>query len=216
MKNFIKKYPKRMITALLVVLLIAVIGTANNYPTYGSVGEPKYHTDELVEFLHEIYGNISEKYNNLFYKETNLETRIWEAKFSDKFFEMKIDRDIYSCNDTITVTVENKMFNDVSFYERDFMLQIAMAFREPYYDGYRYFDVYGGACPVRDKGELISLNEGETCELEIQLGSLDNVNGKPITLIEGYYRLSIPFYVYGNPEYSDKGDSWLICEFKIK
>ena len=90
MKKFIMKYPKRIITAFLVVLLIAVIGTANNYPTYGSVGEPKYHTDELVEFLHEIYGNISERYNNLFYKETNLETRIWEAKFSDKFFEMKI------------------------------------------------------------------------------------------------------------------------------
>ena len=39
MKNFIKKYPKRIIITALVVLLIAVIGTVNNYRTYWDMRE---------------------------------------------------------------------------------------------------------------------------------------------------------------------------------
>ena len=73
MKNFIKKYPKRIIFTALIVLLIAVIGTVNNYHTYRDVREKEHYLDDIiVEFMREIYGDITIKnygygYTQLYY-----------------------------------------------------------------------------------------------------------------------------------------------------
>ena len=53
MKNFIKKYPKRIIITALVVLLIAIVGTVNNYRTYRDENETRiterYYVRQYVD-----------------------------------------------------------------------------------------------------------------------------------------------------------------------
>ncbi len=65
MKNIINKYPKRIIITALVVLLIAIIGTVNNYPTYsGRSDKPRDITRSTFKYLEGIYGE-----GNIFYAE---------------------------------------------------------------------------------------------------------------------------------------------------
>jgi len=218
MKSFIKKYPKRIIVTALVVLLIAIVGTANNYRTYRKGVPATYsiqHIDEnIVEFLNEIYGKVISTselgYTRLCYNGKNLTTGVQSNGISEKFMEVKIDDDSYANDDTISVTIENKLFSDISFYTGKYMLQI--------YDGAseRYYDVYGGVTAVADKGELVKLQTGETYENKIELSSLKNLSKKPITLIPGSYRLSIPVFVNNNPEFSDEEDNWFTFKFDIK
>ena len=218
MKNFIEKYPKRIIITALVVLLIAIVGTVNNYRTYRK-GVPtadsiQYIDENIVEFLNDIYGKVTAKsdygYTHLFYCGKSLTTGGRGTGISEKFMEVKIDGDSYANDDTISVTIENKLFSNICFYTGKYMLQI--------YDGAseRYYDVYGGVTAVADKGELVKLQTGETYENKIELSSLKNLRKKPITLIPGSYRLSIPVFVNNNPEYSDEEDNWFTFEFDIK
>ena len=86
MKNFIKKYPKRIIITALVVLLIAVIGTVNNYRTYWDMREKEHYLDdETVEFMREIYGDITIESNDdirgssLYYRNMPLVTSVARA-----------------------------------------------------------------------------------------------------------------------------------------
>ena len=218
MKDIIKKYPKRIIVTALIVLLIAVMGTVNNYRTYRkrvpSADNIQYIDEYIVEFLNEIYGKVTAEsdfgYTMLYYSGENLATRVHDTGISEKFMEVKINGNSYANDDSITVTIENKLFSDVSFYTGKYMLQI--------YDGAseRYYDVYGGVTAVRDKGELVRLKTGEIYENKIALSSLKNLRKKPINLIPGTYRLSIPFFVNNNPEYNDEEDNWFKFEFDIK
>lgn len=219
MKNFIKKYPKRIITAFLVVLLIAVVGTVNNYRTYRegvpTANHHHYIDENIIEFLNEVYGKVTVEsdrygYTWLCYNGEQLCTRNLVTGISDKFFEVRIDSNSYANDDTITVTIENKLFSNVSFYTGKYILQI--------YDevNKRYYDVCGGVTAVRDKGELVQLKTGETYENKIELSSLKNIKKKPIILIRGSYKLSVPFFVNNNPEYSDEEDNWFTFEFDIK
>ena len=216
MKNFIKKYPKRIIFTALIVLLVAVIGTVNNYQTYRDVREKEHYLDDIiVEFMREIYGDITIKnygygYTQLYYNGELLGKRVNFRNTDSKLLEVKIDSDSYANDDTITVTVENKLLNDISFYTGKYRLWIYTEVDE------RYYDVYGGITAVKDKGELICLNKGESYENKIQLDSLKNSSDKPITLIPGTYILSIPLFVNNNPEFSDEEDDWFAFEFEIK
>jgi len=216
MKNFIKKYPKRIFISALVVLLVAVIGTVNNYQTYRDVREKEHYLDDIiVEFMREIYGDITIKnygygYTQLYYNGEFLGKSVWFRNDSSKLLDVKIDSDSYASDDTITVTVENKLLNDISFYTGKYRLWIYTEVDE------RYYDVYGGITAVKNKGELICLNKGESYENKIQLDSLKNSSDKPINLIPGSYRLSIPLFVNNNPEFSDEEDDWFTFKFEIK
>ena len=229
MKNFIKKYPKRIITAALVVLLIAVVGTVNNYRTYRDANETKiterYYVQQyidkiILDFMAEIYGEDELRYEYYFDREmlylkstdksleTNTQTS-YPNNISEKLFEMSLDRDSYSPNDTVTVNLENKMLNDVSFYDGKYLLQIL----EKYH---RWFDVNNGDFNNGEYEELICLRAGESYEFKIPLNSFLSADGKPIELVPGEYKLAMRLFVINDPKDTNNEDRWITCKFEIE
>ena len=215
MKNFIKKYPKRIIITALVVLLIAVIGTVNNYRTYWDMREKEHYLDdETVEFMREIYGDITVKNHDsvrsstLYYGNMSLETNVERADMK-KLVKISTGKSKYSPDDILKVKIENKVMNDIEFYTDKYLLQIRLKDN-------RWFTVHSGVINAEEVGELIKLKAGEAYEIEIPLNSVREVSDKPLTLISGRYRFSKPVYVLNSAEDESAEDTWLSCEFEIK
>ena len=215
MKNFIKKYPKRIIITALVVLLIAVIGTVNNYRTYWDMREKEHYLeDETVEFMREIYGDITIESNDdirgssLYYRNMPLVTSVARADMK-KLVKISTDRSKYFPDDILKVKIENKVMNDIEFYTGKYLLQIRL-------EENRWYTVHSGVINAEEVGELIKLKAGEAYEIEIPLNSVREVSDEPITLIPGRYRFSKPVYVLNSAEDESAEDAWLSCEFEIK
>ena len=211
MKNFLKKYPKRIITAFLVVLLIAVVGTANNYKTYGKTDPEHYLSEEIVEFMREIYGDITIVntgwYSDLYYGEMNLKSREWYRKNNiERLITIEIDSDEYAPDGTVKVKIDNKMLDDVDFYKGKYVL-------EKCFDGAWYI-VHSGKIG-NESHDLISLHDGESYEFEIPLNSVREVSDEPLTLIKGEYRMIIPVYVLNEPEKGESEDKLFSFNFDI-
>lgn len=229
MKNFIKKYPKRIIITALVVLLIAIIGTVNNYRTYRDENETRiteryyvrqYIDKDMLDFMVEIYGEdeLSFEYRfdteELYLKSTgkSLETYVqtsYPYNVSEKLFKMSLGRESYSSSDTVTVKLENKMLNDVSFYGGKYLLQI-------HEKNYRWFDINNSAFNNDEYEDLICLRKGESYEFEIPLNSFFGADGEPIELIPGEYKVAMLFFVLNDPKDTNNEDRWITCEFDIK
>jgi len=128
MKNFIKKYPKRIFISALVVLLIAIVGTVNNYRTYRTSGIDEklynllvdaYGTAEIeVKKRGEVYAifdelNRYEVYPDYVTVHKNL-TRV----------DFELNDDKFSADDTLMCTVTNINYNYVEVYLNQYKVQI--------------------------------------------------------------------------------------------
>ncbi len=232
MKNFIRKYPKMIITAFLVVLLIAIVGTVNNYPTY--FGGPNNETARLrtVNYLEEIYGAGTifyaedvptwyadeMHYSGVYYKAAE-DRYIYlngkgEGKRGDYAATINTDKDRYSHDDTVSVKIEQYGEGKLEFDSEEYVLEVVQ-------NGIWYC-VHTGEIGEAAAGELIELNQGESWEFSFDLSKVREVSDEPIKLKKGRYRLSkraalkraIP---YGEgKEINRVGKIIISCEFEIR
>lgn len=210
MKKFIKKYPKRIITAFLIVLLIAVVGTFNNYKTYHYIlSDECYFDDTIVEFMRKIYGEITVSKATVRYGGTSLLTGNYRNSHGSALVEMRLDSDIYAPDDTLKVTLENKCMNDIQFYKGKYNLSICSD------NDRRWFLVHSGYINS-EYNEVITLKSVESYVYEIPLNSVREVSDEPITLINGKYAIRVPLFILAKPGEGNTEDGALTCEFKIK
>ena len=233
MKNFIKKYPKRIITAFLVILLIAVVGTVNNYPTYGGyANKPREITKRTFKYLEDIYGEGSVfyaedvptwfadkvRYNGVYYKAAD-DRYIYlvnkgEEGMQDYAGAMNTNQDTYSRDDTVVLKIEQFGEGKIEFDSNTYMLEILR-------NG-KWYCIHTGEIEESLTGEYIELSTGENWEFSIKLAEVREVSDEPIRLKRGKYRLTktaklkrvIP---YGDGKEINRVTKILIsCEFDIK
>ena len=233
MKNFIKKYPKRVITAFLVVLLIAVIGTVNNYPTYGGYGnKPKEATRKTFKYLEDIYGegNIfyaedvptwfadKVRYSGVYYKAAE-DHYIYlvnkgEEGMQDYAGAMNTNQDTYSHDDTVIFKIEQFGEGKIEFDSKTYMLEVLR-------NG-KWYCVHTGRIGENPADELIELDVGESWEFSVKLSEVREVSDEQIKLKRGKYRLTKPATLkrvipYGAEMEINRVTKILIsCEFEIK
>ena len=212
MKNFFKKYTRIIVTVFCVVLLVVLVGTANNYETYYDMFVREHFLSEsTMEFMRELYGDVSainwNKHSTLYHGTMQITTQSIGNTYGTKLVEMLIDSQNYSPDDTVNVTIENKIFSDIEFYSGKYKLKV--------YLDKQWFMVHSGAING-DYSEIVRLVEGEKYEFSIPLNSVREVSDEPITLISGQYSLSVPIFVHTDPDKDESEDAWLTCEFEIK
>ena len=233
MKNFIKKYPKRIITAFLVILLIAVVGTVNNYPTYGGyANKPREITKRTFKYLEDIYGegNIfyaedvptwfadKVRYSGVYYKAAE-DHYIYlvnkgEEGMQDYASAMNTNQDTYSHDDTVVFKIEQFGEGKIEFDSKTYMLEVLR-------NG-KWYCIHTGEIEESLTGEYIELSTGENWEFSIKLAEVREVNDEPIRLQRGKYRLTKPATLkrvipYGDGKEINRVTKILIsCEFVIK
>lgn len=212
MKNFFKKNTKIIVTVFFTVLLVVLVGTANNYETYWDMFVREHFLSEsTVEFMREVYGEVSainwNKDSTLYHGTMQITTQSRGNTYGSKLVEMLVDSKKYRPNDTVNVTIDNKLFSDIEFYVGKYELKI--------YLDKQWLMVHSGAINA-NYSEVIRLTEGETYEFEIPLNYVREVSDEPISLIAGRYSLSVPVFARSDPDKGEKEDGWLTCEFEIK
>lgn len=232
MKNFLKKYPKRIITAFLVVLLIAVVGTVNNYPTYGGYGnKPRDITRGTFKYLEDIYGEGTIFYaedvptwyadkmacSGVYYKAAEDRYIYLVGKGKDWIREqrtnMTLDKYRYSKSDTVVAQLHPYFGGKLEFYSNEYVLEVVR-------NGIWYC-VHTGEIGEDIAGELIELNDDEHYEFSVDLSEVREVSDEPIRLKKGRYRLSKPatikktIYVDGK-EINKVRLIYFSCEFTIR
>ena len=223
MKRFFRKYPKRILITLLVVLLVAIIGTVNNYSTYRSstytirvrdrTGDRTVEraVDEtlvkrVMKRLDDIYPAEDlavKKEGHFYYKDIDLQPSIGSSNWC---VELTLDAEEYRYNDTVTVTVKNANAKYVELYADSYILQMQL-------NG--WYSLHTGSFAEKSDETLIHLENGESYTFEIPLEYISEVKEGPIKLEKGEYRICI----YAANAYMRTGylsHNWYTCEFEIK
>jgi len=212
MKNFIKKYPKRIFISALVVLLIAIVGTVNNYRTYRTSGIDEklynllvdaYGTAEIeVKKRGEVYAifdelNRYEVYPDYVTVHKNL-TRV----------DFELNDDKFSADDTLMCTVTNINYNYVEVYLNQYKVQIN-------YDG-KWYTLRPGYFEEGEHSESIRLQRGESYEFSVPLEYISEYTDEPVKLMKSKYRICTLVALKSDREDIEPAKSWLGCEFEIK
>lgn len=219
MKSFFRKYPKRIVISLLVILLIAIIGTVNNYSTYRSSHytirqggrDIERFVDEAVvkrvmKRLDDIYPAEDlavKRGGHIYYKDIDLQPSIGSSNWC---VELTLDAEEYRYNDTVTVSVKNANAEYVEFYADSYILQMQL-------NG--WYSLHTGSFAEKSEETLIHLENGESYTFEIPLEYISEVKDEPVKLEKGEYRICI----YAANAYMRTGylsHNWYICEFEIK
>lgn len=205
-KGMIKKYPRRFITVLAVLLLIAVFGIVSNYDFLSSANNGFLEND-TVELLYDIYGEGLEFKDNgdAYFRQGSelfkLNEKIPLHNISDKVV-LSIDSERYSPEDTVTLKIENNGYDAVRFYSGEYLLQLQ--------DDSGWYTI-----DANDRGEFIACGEGESYELEIPLGSIEGEKGDKVALIKGRYRICKELMLHSNRN-ENTSAFWFACEFEVK
>lgn len=219
MKNFFRKYPKRILITLLVVLLVAIIGTVNNYSTYRSSHytirqggrDIERFVDEAVvkrvmKRLDDIYPAeylAVKRGGHIYNKDIDLQPSIGSSNWC---VELTLDAEEYRYNDTVTVTVKNANAEYIELYADSYILQMQL-------NG--WYSLHTGRFAEKSDETLIHLENGESYTFEIPLEYISEVKDGPVKLEKGEYRICI----YAANAYMRTGylsHNWYICEFEIK
>jgi len=232
MKNFLKKYPKRVITAFLVVLLIAVVGTVNNYPTYGGYGnKPRDITRSTFKYLEDIYGEGTIFYAEdvpTWYADKMSHSGVYYKAAEDRYIylvgkgkdwireqrtNMTLDKYRYSKNDTIVAQLHPYFGGNVEFNSNEYILEFVQ-------NGIWYC-VHTGEIGDDITGELIELKHNGRWEFSIDLSAVREVSDEPIRLQRGRYRLTKPATLKRIEYYDGKRINkvrliYFSCEFTIR
>lgn len=211
MKNIFRKYPKRITAAMLVILLVAVIGTVNNYRTYRNAGKPViYLAEETVEYMNEIYGGVliesGAGRSSLSYNGIELEANLTFTDLS-KVASFTADAESYAPGDTVTVTLENKEIHNMEFYSGKYLMQVMMEDR--------WFTIHTGEINKDEFGEWTKLSAGESFVFDVPLSSIREVSDEAITLRAGEYRLCKEVTLKTRTDVNI-ASTWLACEFEIE
>lgn len=219
MKNFIKKYPKRVITAALAVLLIAVIGTVNNYETYR--GDHKLITGRTMKYLESIYGEgkvlvkteiptISKMGANVYYDaggeyvpiDPNI--KIGELK---GIAYMKTDKDVYSHSETVVVTLKKLGTSKLEFDSGKYILQVLR-------DDRWYNLPMGEACVP--ESEIVEIDGRGDWEFSVKLDEINGRGEQSIKLKKGRYRICKEVVLTPGNSYESVLNTNIFCRFEIK
>ena len=210
MKNFMKKYPKRLITALLVVLLIAVVGTVNNYRTYRTFGID----EKLYNFLIEIYSDVDVKNDGCIYanfdelKRCEIYPDYVTVRENLSKVNLTLNDDEFSADDTLTVTITNLKYNYVEVYKNLYKVQF-------YYDG-EWYTLRRGEFVTDEQREIIRLKKGESYEFAVPLEYISEFTDESVKMLKGKYRICTQVELKSDREDIGPVKTWLGCEFEIK
>ncbi len=222
MKNFIKKYPKRIIISALVILLVAIVGTVNNYRTYRELngdldsyfildGYGKRTVSKpTMELLQAIYTDdvIMVATEGVYYKKINLIL----PNMNDKGYKnatLTTDKECYKHDETVVATLNNRKSYYAEFVVNGYVLQGK-------YDAGVWYTLHTGQINQGENPEVLRLEKGEAYNVEIPLEYISEEHDEPIKLKDGNYRIGLLITHKAN-EYSKKTiDVWAVCEFKIR
>lgn len=227
MKNFIKKYPKRIIIIALVVLLIAVIGIVNNYGTYSKYAafnnsfeehpfkpvneKKKFFDEEMVEVLQELYSDeeLTIKADGVYYKHIRLAPgrNINDISYTNSI--LYTDKEQYDNDETLVLTLDNVNSYYVEFYENDFVMQCNV-------DNTWYTVRSGMINKLEQAGELVHIAKGENYSVDIPLEYVSEIHNEPVKLKKGSYRIGLLITHRANEYSKNTVDVWALCEFEIK
>ncbi len=225
MKSFIKKYPKRIFISALIVLLIAIVGTVNNYPTYsGSGNKPREISRRTVKYLESIYGegniyraaDVPSWYadfppiSGLYYKAAD-DKYIYLVGRGGGSWPLKTDKEKYARDDSIVVTITYP-YSDIEFDSKVYTL-------EKQIDG-MWCCIHPDV--LMEAGEVVSLSKGDSWEFSLRLDEAVRVCEEPIRLKRGRYRLSKS--ITSKRKIGRRNGKWIHelepnvfnCEFEIK
>ncbi len=212
MKNFIRKYPKRIFITALIVLLIAIVGTVNNYKTYRTSGVD----EKLHNLLVDVYGTAEIKvkksgevyaiFDELNRYEIYPDYVTVRKNLTRVDFELNDDK--FSADDTMMCTVTNLTYNYVEVYLEQYKVQIN-------YDG-KWYTLRPGYFAEGEHRESIKLQRGESYEFSVPLEYISEFTAEPVKLINGKYRICTLVELKSDRTDLEPAKSWLGCEFEIK
>lgn len=182
MKTIFRKYPKRIFITVLVVLLIAVVGTVNNYRTYRHDAEFRHADKTTVRFLQKIYSDKELDLNTtgIYYGDINLEPN--RKLIGYRNVVMELDAREYRYDDTVLVSVVNEKSVYAEFYSGEYILQYQSS-------GQKWFTVNAGA--QISENELIRCAKDESYEFKVPLEYTIGSSSEPVKLKKGRYRICI-------------------------
>jgi len=231
MKNFIKKYPKRIIITALIVLLIAIVGTVNNYRTYRMETAENYYLElvngryemrvvhkRAMEVLKSVYRDepivIKPHGAGVYYKDINLVEPVGNRPGYNYIYglsghisaSISTDKEKYKFDETVTVTILNDAALWVDLDVDNYILQGLL-------DGGAWFRLRTGKLGDETNDEPLRLARGEQYSFEIPLEYICEEHNDPVKLGKGKYRVAVRLVdahaKFGHWE-------WAICEFEIK